>query len=88
MDHPILAVIALGGLIYAFSSMCPPATRWPERLCYGAMLFLSLWCPWPAWAIFLACFAGDMLFRLLLRPRFRTPQEFAEQVRRAARLKG
>jgi len=85
MIHPILAVIALGGLIYAVSPVCPPATRWPQRLSYGAMLFLSLWCSWPGWAIFLACFAGDTFIRVLVRPQFRTPQEFADQVRRAAR---
>ena len=68
MIHPILAVIALGGLIYSFSSTCPPATRWSQRLCYGAMLFLALSCPWPAWVIFLACFAGEMfLIRLPMR---------------------
>jgi len=35
MIHPILAVIAVGGLIYSLSPMCPPATRWPQRVCYG-----------------------------------------------------
>jgi hypothetical protein len=55
MIHPILAVVAVGGLIYSLSPMCPPATRWPQRLCYGAMLYLAWWCPWPGWAIFLAC---------------------------------
>jgi hypothetical protein len=67
MIHPILAVIALGGLVYSFSSICPRATRWPQRLCYGAMLYLAWWCPWPAWVIFLACEAGDMLVRVPLR---------------------
>jgi hypothetical protein len=68
MTHPILAVFALGGLVYSISSICPRATRWPERLCYGAMLYLAWWCPWPAWVIFLACFGGDILIvRLPLR---------------------
>jgi hypothetical protein len=67
MEHPILAVFALGGLIYSLSSMCPRATRLPQRVCYGAMLYLALLCPWLAWAIFLACEAGDMLIRLPMR---------------------
>jgi hypothetical protein len=82
--HPILAVIALGGLVYSFSPMCWPEIRLPQRLCYGAMLFLSVSCPWPAWAIFLACFGGYILIRVLLRPRFHTPEEFCEQVRKSA----
>jgi hypothetical protein len=65
MVHPILAVIALGGLVYSFSGMCPPAIRFAQRVCYGAMLYLAWWCPWPAWVIFLACLAGSMfLIRL------------------------
>ena len=68
MIHPILAVIAVGGLPYSLSSHCPSATRWPQRLCYGAMLWLAWWCPWPAWVIFLVCEAGDMfVIRLPLR---------------------
>jgi hypothetical protein len=67
MIHPILAVIAFGGLIYSFSSVCPPATRVHQRLCYGAMLYLAWVCPWPAWVIFVACFAGDMLIRVPVR---------------------
>lgn len=65
--HPVLAVIAIGGLVYSISPTCPRATRWLQRLCYGAMLFLALWCPWPALVIFLACFGGDMLVRVSLR---------------------
>jgi hypothetical protein len=63
--HPILAVVAVGGLIYAFSPRCLWDNRWPQRATYGAMLFLSLWCPWPAWAIFLACFIGGTFFGAL-----------------------
>jgi hypothetical protein len=37
MTHPILAVIAIGGLLYSFSSICPRASRWLERLCYGVL---------------------------------------------------
>jgi hypothetical protein len=37
IDPPVLAVIALGGLIYAFSSMCPSASRLSQRLNYGAI---------------------------------------------------
>lgn len=88
MVHPILAVIALGGLVYAFSSMCTWGIRWPQRLCYGAMLFLSLWSRWPGWVIFLACFGSSMYLSALLPPSFRSPQEFAAKVRRAAGLKG
>lgn len=46
-------MIAVGGLIYSLSPMCPPATRWPQRVCYGVMLYLAWWCPWPGWVIFL-----------------------------------
>ena len=68
MIRPILAVFAVGGLIYSHSPMCPPATRWPQRLCYGAMLWLAWWCPWPAWVVFLVCEVGDMfVVRLPLR---------------------
>ena len=67
MIHPILAVIAVGGLLYSLMPECPPATRWSQRLFYGAMLYLAWWCPWTAWAIFLACFGGDMFVRVLLR---------------------
>src|ERR1700674_1191649 len=42
MIHPILAVIAVGGLIYSLSPMCPPATRWPQRVCYGVMLLSGM----------------------------------------------
>ena len=35
MTHPILAIVAIGGLLYSFSSICPRASRWLERLCYG-----------------------------------------------------
>jgi hypothetical protein len=80
MIHSILAVIAIGGLVYSFT-MCPPALRFSQRLCYGAMLFLAWWCPWPAWAIFLACFGGDMLVRVSLRvyqdAKLRRPVEAA-----------
>jgi hypothetical protein len=79
MIHPILAVIAFCGLLYAFSSDCPPATRWPQRLCYGFMLWLSWWCPWPGWVIFLACFGADML---LVRLPSRIYQD--AKIRRAA----
>ena len=85
MVHPILAVIALGGLIYAFSPMVPWGIRWPQRVSYGLMLGLALWCPWPAWTIFLACFVGGMYVSALLRPDFRSPQEFIEAVRKAAK---
>jgi hypothetical protein len=52
------------------------------------MLFLSLWCPWPGWVIFLVCFGGSMYLSALLPPSFRSPEEFAAKVRKAARLKG
>jgi hypothetical protein len=84
MVHPILALIALGGLIYSFSPMCPPATRWSQRVCYLVMLWLSWMCPWPGWVIVLACFGGDIVFRALSRPRWSTPEEFCEAVRKAA----
>jgi hypothetical protein len=61
--HPILAVIAIGGLVYSVT-MCPPALRFSQRVCYGAMLYLAWWCPWPAWVIFLACFGGAILIRV------------------------
>ena len=64
MIHPILAVFAVGGLIYSLSPMCPPATRRPQHVCYGAMLCLAWWCPWPGWVIFLAGFGCDVLVRL------------------------
>jgi hypothetical protein len=84
--HPILTVIALGGLIYAFSPMCSWGTRWPQCLSYGVMLCLAVWCPWPAWTIFLACFVGGMYVGALLPASFRSTQEFVEAVRRAADL--
>jgi hypothetical protein len=67
MIHPILAVIALGGLAYSFSSICPKGCRWFEGLCYGAMLWLAWWCPWPAWEIFLACQGASILVRAPFR---------------------
>lgn len=67
MTHPILAVFSLGGLIYSLSWYCPRATRWPQRVCYGAMLYLAWWCAWPGWVIFLTGFGCDTLIRLPLR---------------------
>jgi hypothetical protein len=86
MAHPSLAVIAVGGLIYAFSPMCSWSTSWPQRLSYGAMLCLAVWCPWPAWAIFLACFVGGMYVGALLPPSFRSTQEFVEALSGTADL--
>jgi len=84
MAHPILAVIAVGGFLYSFTPYCLPDTKWSQRVCYLFMLWLSWMCPWPGWVIFLACFGGDMLIRVLSRPRWRTPQEFAEVIRKSA----
>jgi hypothetical protein len=67
MIHPIFAVIAVGGLIYSLSPLCPPATRWPQRVCYGVMLYLAWWCPWPGWVIFLVGFGCDQVVRLPMR---------------------
>jgi hypothetical protein len=86
MIHPILALIAFGGLIYAFSPMCPWGTRWPQRVSHAAMLCLALRCPWPAWVIFLACFVGGMYVSALLPPSFRSTQEFVEAVRKTTKM--
>ena len=84
MIHPILAVFAVGGLIYSLSPMCPPATRWPQRICYGVMLYLAWWCPWSAWVIFLTGFGCDMLIRVPLRIYQDATARRAAQIERAS----
>lgn len=61
--HPILAVLAGGGALYAIFA-CPPALKLWELVHYGLMLVLAVYlAAWPAWVIFITLMFGDIIFR-------------------------